>query len=92
MTRCRVRVRDGRVIAGYAHDGARLRVMPGEYEAQWISIARGQDPTFHAALRIIDADTCGGDLDVFRTEYADDLQDFPNLPEDSKLEVLAILG
>ncbi|MDO3621711.1 hypothetical protein Q3O98_11435 [Ralstonia pseudosolanacearum] len=66
--------------------------MPGEYEAQWISIARGQDPTFHATLRIIDADTRGGDLDVFRTEYADDLQDFPNLPEDSKLEVLAILG
>ena len=92
MTRCRVRVRDGRVIAGYAHDGARLRVMPGEYEAQWISIARGQDPTFHAALRIIDADTRGGDLDVFRKEYADDLQDFPNLPEDSKFEVLAILG
>lgn len=92
MTRCRVRVRDGRVIAGYAHDGARLRVMPGEYEAQWISSARGQDPTFHAALRIIDADTRGGDLDVFRAEYADDLQDFPNLPEDSKFEVLAILG
>lgn len=66
--------------------------MPGEYEAQWISIARGQAPTFHAALRIIDADIRGGDLDVFRTEYADDLQDFPNLPEDSKLEVLAILG
>jgi len=92
MTRCRVRVRDGRVIAGYAHDGARLRVMPGEYEAQWISIARGQDPTFHAALRIKDANARGGDLDVFRTEYADDLQDFPNLPEDSKLEVLAIFG
>ncbi|WP_157636123.1 hypothetical protein [Burkholderia ubonensis] len=90
MTHCRVRVKDGRVIAGYTHDGARRRVMPGDYEARWISIARGQDPTLRAALRVFGADNRGGDLDVLREEYVDDLDDFPNLSDESKFEILVV--
>ena len=32
METYQIRVLDGQPVAGYAHDGARLRVMPGEYE------------------------------------------------------------
>jgi len=90
MTHYGIRVKDGRVIAGYAHDGARLRVMPGDYGARWISIARGQDPTLRAALRVFGADTRGGDLHVLREEYVDDLDEFPNLSDESKFEILAV--
>lgn len=64
--------------------------MPGEYEARWISIASGQDPTLHAALRVFGADSRGGDLDVLRDEFADDLADFPKLSDESKLEILVM--
>lgn len=90
MTHCRVRIKGGRKIVGYAQDGARLQVMLGEYDARWISIARGQDPTLRAALRVFGADSRGGDLDVLRAEFADDLAEFPNLSDESKFEILAV--
>jgi hypothetical protein len=64
--------------------------MPGEYEARWISIARGQDPTQRPALRVFGADSRGGDLDVLREEFLNDLADYPNLSDESKFEILAV--
>ncbi|MBB3213436.1 hypothetical protein FHW67_002728 [Herbaspirillum sp. Sphag1AN] len=88
MKQYRVLVKGGRPIAGYRADGGRVRVMPREYDCYWLSIARGQDPTLRAALRLIGADSLGGDLDVMKDEFSDDLDGFPELKSDSKFEVL----
>lgn len=82
MTTFRVSVPTGLLLAGYASDGARLNVLPGEYEVYWLgSTIGGQDPTLHSVLRFMNADRRGGELDVKKTEFEAELSlnEFRNL-------------
>lgn len=87
MKQYRVLVKGGKVVVGYTAEGGRLNVIPGEYDCYWVSIARGQDPEFRAAFRLIGADKRGGDLDVMKDERTD-LDGFPILDAKSKFVVL----
>jgi hypothetical protein len=84
----RIRVLDGRPIAGYSQTGERLQIMPGDYDVTWISIARDKGPSPHGVLRVKDADNRGGDLDVICDEFLDDLGGFPELGSESKFQLI----
>lgn len=74
MTIFRVSVPTEILLAGYASDGARLNVLPGEYDVCWLGATiGGQDPTLHSVLRFMNADRRGGDLDVKKTEFEAEL-------------------
>ncbi|MGQ5524136.1 hypothetical protein ACUHMQ_12850 [Chitinimonas sp. PSY-7] len=90
METYKIRVKDGRIIAGYAidRDSARLQIMPGVYMATWQGIAFQQNPTQRTALRLTGADSRGGDLLVLKEEFLEEFADFPNLAPTSMFEVI----
>ena len=75
----KVRVKDGAVIGGQAGDGARLKIMPKEYDvelaAEGILIFKGAD------------DRDDSDLFITLGDYVE-LEDFPDIPPNKFLEII----
>lgn len=85
----RVRIKDGEPISGLADNGQRLRVMPGVYDAQWLSRPKPGSDEFEGALRFLHADERGGHLDVFRSDRIE-LSLWPDLPAQCPFEIVQL--
>jgi len=87
----RVRIKDGSPVAGLAENGTRLRLMPGEYEAHWLSRGRPGMPPDHSegVLRFLNAVEGGGHIDVFSADWVE-LKLWPQLPAKSRFEVVLL--
>lgn len=89
-----IRIKDGATIAGYAHNHARVSIVPGVYESQWaeINITIGGDVRRDQGLIIFDAlnDPSAHDksITVLSSEYPGDLEGFPDIDTASSIEVL----
>ncbi len=85
----RIRVKDGQPVGGLADSGQRLRVMPGIYDAQWLSRPKPGNNEFEGVLRFLDADERRGFLDGFRSDWPE-LALWPNLSENSRFEIMQL--
>lgn len=75
----RVRIKDTEPVGGLAENGQRLQIMPGVYEAQWLSRRKPDGDELEGTLRFLNADQRGGHLDVFRSDWPV-LSLWPSLP------------
>lgn len=75
----KVRVKDGAVLGGHAHDGTRLNIKPGTYDVE---------RTADGDLVFKRADTRNtGDLVVRRGEYLE-LDDFPEINQNPYIVIV----
>ncbi|AOZ48827.1 hypothetical protein [Chromobacterium vaccinii] len=94
MEAFRIRIKDGRTIAGIAYNHSRIDILPGEYEAHFaeITVRIGGAERKELALTVMDVhpDPTAPDksLTIMSSEFPHDLDGFPNTSRTSSIEVL----
>ena len=75
----KVRVKDSGMLGGYAHNGSRLRIIPGNYDV---------DKTDDDVLIFKQAnESDAGDLVVKKDEYLE-LKNFPDITRNPYIEII----